>query len=564
MSTKITQSVAVRAFAILPLLVAGCANPFGSRESDYGRRVSPERLRQVESMDISRFEKTGGPSDEDPVARARTRFDGLESIELSLEECRAAVLENNLALKVALVNPTIANQSVSAEEARFEASFSTRAIWSQTDSPTASSLTDAQAEFGMISPGVQIPLRTGGTATISLPVTRNETNNVFSTLNPSYTSDLELAVSQQLLRGAGRRTNTHAIRIAGYNEQIASAQTKLEAMRQVAAADRAYWRLYRARRELDVRQRQLELAQAQLERARRQVDVGKVAQIEAIRAEAGVAQRLEAILIAQNDVLQGQRALKRVINIPGLDIDTKTVIVPATDPDPVQYEFAVDELADAAVDQRMEMLELELRLAADASTIDFNKNQALPLLTMDYTYRVNGLGGSTSSTFRSTRDNRFEDWSVGLTAQVPIGNDAAMARVRSAILGRLQRLSTKELRRQAIRQEVYDAADNIDAGWQRILAARQSEVLSRRTLDAEQRQFDVGVSTSTDVLDTAARLAEAESSVIRAITDYQTAQIDLAFATGTLLGASRVRWEPVDAPEVNLYGEVGTVFGSEE
>lgn len=563
MFTKSIQSVAIRVLAVVPILAAGCTNPFASSEADYGMRIAPERLRQIESMDMGRYEKTGGESD-DPIAHARNRFEGLESVELTLEECRAAVLENNLDLKVALVNPTIANQSVSAEEARFEAAFTTRALWQQTDSPTASSLTDAQAEFGLISPGVRVPLRTGGTATISLPFTRNETNNAFSTLNPSYTSDLELALSHELLRGAGRRTNTHAIRIAGYNEQIASAQTKLEAIRQVAAADRAYWRLFQARRELEVRQRELELAQAQLERARRQVDVGKVAQIEAIRSEAGVAQRLEAILIAQNELLRAQRALKRVINIPGLDIDTDTIIILATDPDPVQYEYVAGELADAAVAQRMEMLELELRLAADASTIDFNKNQALPLLTMDYTYRVNGLGGSTTSTFRSTRDNRFEDWSVGLTAQVPIGNEAARSRVRGAILGRLARLSTKEARRQSIRQEVYDAADAIDAGWQRILAVRQSEILSRRTFEAEQRQFDVGISTSTDVLDAAARLAEAESSVIRAITDYQTAQVDLAFATGTLLGASRIRWDPVDAPDVGRYGDVGTVFGAEE
>ncbi len=86
----------------------------------------------------------------------------------------------------------------------------------------------------------------------------------------------------------------------------------------------------------------------------------------------------------------------------------------------------------------------------------------------------------------------------------------------------------------------------IHAGWQRILAARQSVALNLRTLEAEQREFGVGDSTSTDVLDAAARLADAQSAEINAIVDYQVSQIDLAVATGSLLGAARVRWEPRD------------------
>ena len=65
-------------------------------------------------------------------------------------------------------------------------------------------------------------------------------------------------------------------------------------------------------------------------------------------------------------------------------------------------------------------------------------------------------------------------------------------------------------------------------------------------LEAEQRQFDVGRSTTTDVLDADANLANARLTEIRAIVEYQIAQIDLAVATGTLLGQSKVDWEPSD------------------
>ena len=81
-----------------------------------------------------------------------------------------------------------------------------------------------------------------------------------------------------------------------------------------------------------------------------------------------------------------------------------------------------------------------------------------------------------------------------------------------SILTRLQRLSTREQRRLAILLEVYNAVDLLNQEWQRILAARQAVILAGRTFEGEKRQFDVGMRTSTDVLDAAARLAKTRQS----------------------------------------------------
>jgi len=175
----------------------------------------------------------------------------------------------------------------------------------------------------------------------------------------------------------------------------------------------------------------------------------------------------------------------------------------------------------------------------------------LPSAALDYTYRVNGLGGSFSSSMGLLRENNFEDWSVGLTFETPIGNHAAHSRYHQAILRRLQRLSSREARKLTITQEVLNAADQLETTWQRIIAARQSVILQTRQYAAEQRQFELGRRTSTDVLDAAASLAQAQSAEISALADYQIAQVDLAFATGTLLGADRVDWQPRTTPAVD-------------
>src|SRR5207244_7601641 len=54
---------------------------------------------------------------------------------------------------------------------------------------TASKLESSQAESISVDPGIRIPLRTGGVVQFSLPMSRFETNNQFSTLNPAYTAE---------------------------------------------------------------------------------------------------------------------------------------------------------------------------------------------------------------------------------------------------------------------------------------------------------------------------------------------------------------------------------------
>ncbi len=525
-------------------LAAGCESARWSKPEDYGMRPPAEKTRDVQPFDTSRFPSEKAP--ERVVEPDVNPFEGLERIEISLEQVRAWTLENNLDLRVALVDPVIANERVTEEEGRFNSVIFTRAQFNDIAQPSSSALEGTKIRQFSVDPGVRIPLRSGGTTVVSMPIDWTETNNTFSTLNPASNTDFRVSISQPLLRNAGRRTSTHGIRIAALNREISKARTKLTVIRSLAAAERAYWRLFAAQEALEVEQMQYELAMDQLERAQRRVNAGQAPELEIVRAQAGVAERLEAILIAENLIRRTLRELKKIINVDGLGIDSPTMIVAQTQPDPVQFVFNGLQLAGEALDERMEMLQLELQLAQDESTIAFQKNQALPLFTMDYTYRVNGLDGNIPGAMRVLTRENFDEHLFALNLEVPIANETAKARVQSAILSRLQRLSTQDAQEQAIRQEVLDAVDSVDAAWQRIMAARQSAALNGRTLDGEQRQFDVGIRTSTDVLDAATNLARSQLAEIRALADYQISLVDLAFATGTLLGASRVSWDAYD------------------
>jgi len=540
------------------LALAACSsNPFASTEDDYARRVALSRLREAPGFEIKQHARPDPVNIDDgdavvaDVLASRSKFEGLATAPLTIEEVRASTLANNLDLRVALIDPTIAAERVTEEDARFTSVFTLRADHTDAEFPTGSTLASSTQRSTNAGAGVRIPTRTGGSVTVDVVGARDDVGNSFTFLNPSYESDAQISISHPLLRGAGRRVTTAPVRIAGYEEQAAEARTKLEVLRQLTEAERAYWRLYQARQELDVRLQQFDIAREQLDRAGRRVREGNSPEVEIDRARAGAAQRLEAIVIADNLVLLRQRELKQIVNAPGLEVDTPVLILPATPPDPVEYVFDTGELQRAAVANRAELLELELRLAADAVNIGVARNDLLPLVNLTYRYRLNGLADSPPSAVEQNFRWQYPDWTIGVSAEVPLDNEEARSRLRQALLARMQRAATRELREQLIRREVLDAADSLHAGWQRILAARQATIAAGRALASEQRQFDLGRSTSNDVLDASSLLADAQVAEVRALADYQISQIDLAFASGTMLGASRVSFEPAPTADIN-------------
>ena len=542
---------------LLTLAVLGCQGPFDDALA--GGPELRERLRTIETLDLQAMSRPVEDAPPPPgVQPPLRRPEGAEEpgpppppewVPLTVGDCRAIALGNNLDLRVQRLTPTIARTDVSEAQAAFESLFFVNANYTDTDTPTASQLAGSQIEALNFDAGLTVPLRTGGAVTVNVPVSRVQTNNVFTTLNPSIASDLTVSISQPLLRNAGPWVNNYPIRIARLGVAAGEARTKLAIIQVLSEVERTYWLLYAARRELDVRRQELALAEALLERARRLVRAGQAAEVEIIRAESGVAERQEAIILAQNSVQDRQRELKRILNKPGLEMGTPTRIEIATDPNPVRYSPRSERLIAAALDNRMELLELELQLLQDAAAVELAENQTLPLVNLTYAYNINGLGGTYRDSFDLLREADFADHQIGGRVELPLGNEAAESRLRRAILTRLQTLGTRQQRRRQIVQEVLAALDQLQANWQRILASRRRAALAARVLEAEQRQFEQGLRTSTEVLEAQTNLADARSAEVSALAEYQIAQVDIAFATGTLLGAADIRWEPAEPME---------------
>lgn len=541
---------------LIVICLAGCAI-LDPEDQFYDYKVPDEKLYTISGIEPNQFAvKPDLPDQSVPAQEAGGTATKPNvppppaELKMSLEECRAITLENNLGLQAQLIGPAISGASLAAEEAKFESAFFADTSFAFYDNPGG--ITQVEGGTYVVRPGsqyhnvnsntgVRMPLRTGGTLTFNLA--DNRTHNLTS--NPFFDSNFSFSVSQPLLKNAGQRVNMHSIRLARYNKQITDNATKLEVIRVLASADRAYWRLYAARKELEVRQKQHELAIAQLERAKRQVAAGQLAQVEIIRAEAGVSRQLTAIITAENTLRLRQREFKRIINKPGLDIETPTIMIPNTEADPVRYLFDVPKLIDQAFDNRTELLDLELRIAESVSTIDYLNNQMLPLVTLDYQYNVPGVGMSHRDAYDMLNEKHFENHRIGVSLWVPIGNEAAKNNLRQALYLKRQQLATKASQRQLIKEEVLGTLDVAEASWQELMASRQAAILEGNVYETEVRQFEVGLRTSTDVLDAQAKFADAQSLEIAALYSYEISLVDLAYATGTLLGADKIIWEPI-------------------
>ena len=486
-------------------------------------------------------------------------FDKTQANSFSITDIRAKALKNNLSIEVAKIDPAIAGAALRQEQAKFDNIIFAYAQQSNRDTPRISSdnigiksndnaLNGQEAKLSIleqnirttdIAAGVKVPLRTGGTVTLSSPIESKRDKGVFG--SEEYRSAMRFSISQPLLRNAGKTVNEASIRVSEFNQQAIQYKTKLLAIRIIAMTDKSYWSLYEAWAQLDVRRQQYRLAIQNLNMVKRRVTEGLTAAIELNRAEIGVADRMEALIIAETNLKLAQRQLRFYMN----DMDTEdrqpNIINTITEPNLVRYEFDREKLLNEALSARLELLELEVKLAADAINIQYLENQTLPLFTLDYQYgALSPSANNFGNVYQNTLNGQFNDWSVGLKFEMPFTNEANKGRLEEAVQQRNKRLATKQLQTLTVKKEIYDALDQVENNWQRILAARQQVVIAGLNYDAELKQFNEGLRTMTEVLETLTRLGEAQIKEVRAVSDYQASFVDTAYATGTVLGYSKL------------------------
>jgi hypothetical protein len=519
------------ALSVIPLMAAVAA--WGVRAED---TTAPTAQRATIMLEFPVLDVSARPPAPLP-AEARfvlqERLDRRQAASLPIGLVRSSVLEGQLEIQLEQIPPAVLEQSVQEEEARFNAVFSASVGRSKTEDFAGVS-TRGQA----VTIGTTIPLRTGGSLTIGMPLNVQQSPQNLAVASPSLT------FSQPLARNAGARIATSGLQRARIALDQGLAKAKLGVMNYLSHADQAYWRHWAAWQEVEIRHEQYELAKRQVGYAEETVKAGLIARVDIIRSESGVARRIEAIVVAENYRRQTERELKRIMNRPGWDLEGQAVLQPVTEPELVEWTPEPGKVFALAENNRMDLLDAQYRVALAALDDEVARNQLLPLLSFSLGYTNKNWSSQASDALGGIFERKYPDWNLGLTLEMPFDNRAAMARRKMAALQQAASIETLAARRRSIRKEVLDTIDQLRQSWQRILAARQEIATANQIYEAELEQFRHGMRTSTDVLNAAQLIADAKIRNVSAMLDLELSKVDLAYATGTTLGFAGIEVAP--------------------
>jgi outer membrane protein len=367
--------------------------------------------------------------------------------------------------------------------------------------------------------------------------TRASTSSTQNFFDPSVTSNFIFVASQQLLNGFGLLPNEHFIRIAKLNKNIADQTFQQQVITSITAVGNAYWELVFARGNVDVALQQIELANKLYSDNKKQVDIGTLAPLEIVQAEAQVATANQALIVDQTTVLQDQLTLLNLISKDPNSPALRTVEIIPTDTanvaPPEVEKIPLEDLIKEAVTKRPDVLQAGIALKGDDINVRATKNALLPVLTLSGEYASEGLAGTSHpcttcatpppqivtglpNSLGDMFAGVYPEYNAQISLSIPIRNRAAQANNVTALLDERQ----DETRyRQTVNNaaiDVHNAQIVLEQARVTLAAAIKTRDLDQQTLDAEQKKYQLGASTLFNIVSDQNILAAAASAEVRA------------------------------------------------
>jgi outer membrane protein len=405
-------------------------------------------------------------------------------------------------------------------------------------------------------------------------------NAPFTTLSPLLNSNFKLQVTQHLLQGFGFASNTRFIHIAKNNRELSDVAFRLQTITTVDQIENMYWDLVYAYENLRVKQESLTFSEKTLSDTKKQVEIGSLAPIETVRAQSTVSADQQSLTVAKTNLqlqqLLMKNALSRTLHDPTLAnaevIPTSTMEVPSNEP--VQ---PTEDLVNEALRHRAELVESRIQLNTQEISNKAVRSALLPTLDLYAYYGGYGLGGSQNpsnlcanepieeqgngfcagpnattnppgqtlipitpgvsygSTLNQLINSTAPDKGIGLQLNIPLRNRAAQAvQIRSELEYRQSQMALQQTENR-ISIEVRNAQFGVEQNRASVDSAQAAVDYAKQSLDAEQKKYQFGTSTTTLVLQNRSALATAESTLLSAMAAYEKSRLELDRATGQLL-----------------------------
>jgi outer membrane protein len=470
--------------------------------------------------------------------------------ELRLEEAVTLALEKNLDIQVAKLEP----QSVDFQIAGFQNQFQpvlastvgqrdlfqlpTRTINGGTRVSNATTTYNASITQ-------EVPFF-GGNYSVAWTNQRIASSDALATRNPLYTTGLVASYVQPILRGFKTDNLRQQLAVTVINRDISEESARATVAQTLANVRNAYWDLVFAQSAVEVAQRATELADKLVEDNQARVEVGTLAPLDIVQAQAEAATRRQNLAAAEATAQTAELALKRFI-VNGTDDPLwrqtiRPVDLPSVEPPPTDVEGAVRR----ALSERTDILNARKGLDTNDINIQYFKDLSMPALDVTASYGAQGLGGpelvrsgggldapvgsiipgNYGQALSLLRNMDYPNWNFAVTLSYPLFGSQATAQHARARLQRNQSMTRIRALEIQIAAEVANAALTVQSNLKRVEAATAARELAQKRLEAEQSKFDVGMTTNFFVVQAQRDLRDAANTELRALADYRKSLVN--------------------------------------
>ena len=422
----------------------------------------------------------------------------------------------------------------------------------------------------------------GGTLALTYSNILQDQNSFRSSVNPFWTSSLDLMFSQPLLQGFGFAINNRTIRVAKNNVRAVDYVFEQQVINTVANVVQLYWNLVSANQQVEVQQRAVDVSQKLYDDNRKQVEIGTLAPIEIVRAEAQLATSQQGLVAAQSTALQYEAVLKSALSRNGLESPAVlNAHVVTTDPmriPEVESIQPIQDLMAKALDNRPDLAQSRVQIENSEIALTGTKNALLPTLSVVGDMRSNALVGQQNSVIGPVSSitgqvqnppiadpffvggygsalgqlfaRNFPTYSVGLNLSIPLRNRNAQANVATAALNLRQNQLLVQRQINQIRLDVQNALIGINQARAQYQAAVKGRLLQEQTLDADEKKLALGATTVYQVILDQRDLTTAAAAEVAALAAYASAEIQMEIATGTTLSSHNVEFSEAKSGQV--------------
>ncbi len=487
-------------------------------------------------------------------------------LRLGVEDAVRLALQNNLDITVERYNPYFSLWGIQQGKAVLNPSVLFSSNLNRSVTPAASALQGAPTVFSLNTQydlTVHKPFEPGLDVDVSFTAARLRTNSIFSSLNPSLTPDLSINFTQHLLKDYGRISRGRFLRIAKNNYSISEEAFAAQVRDIVTSVLNAYWDVVYNDEDIKVKETSRRLAEIILEQNKIQAEVGTMAALDVVQAEAEVAAREEAVVQSRFNKRVSEDQLKKLISSrpdPGV---IAAPIVPLSKPDPPAQPLPdVKTAIQRAMDTRQEIKQLLTTQENNKIQLNYARNQLKPTLDLVAGYSQNGLGGNLIlrdysggifnapiigtqpggfwDSLDSLFSRRYLGYVLGFTLKIPIGNDDARATSAQAQISYKQGEARIASQRQAIALEVRQDYENIELNQALTKTAEVTVRYQQQRLQGEQDKYALGATTTRSIIEAQRDLEDAQSRLLQARINLIKSRIALDKAIGDTLAAHNI------------------------